>query len=221
MILVGQRLCVIGDWDETPVPDDRLDVRLRPSFSFGTGAHPSTRAILEEMEALVTGGDTVLDVGTGSGVLAIAAVKLGAARVYAADIAPEAIETLRGNVVSNGMEQSIEIIQDRWPRPLGVAVDLMVMNIDDAVLIEEVLVQVELTPTAKVVVVPDADDRTVVEAAALAGGLSLLRTRPAGNFMRASAGPVTVHDAQGRTFLAQGLQQQGAWTTLVFEKVSR
>jgi ribosomal protein L11 methyltransferase len=217
MLLIGNRLAIMGDWDQNPVPAGRVDVRLTPSFAFGVG-HPTTVAVLQEMETLIAGGETVLDIGTGSGILAIAAIRLGATKVYAVDINPEAIEAVTANVASNGMERSIEVIQGRWPQPLAVPVDLAVMNIDDAPLIDAVLGQLDLTPAGKVVVVPDADDRTVVEAAALAGGLSLLRTRPAGTYIRPPRGPVVLQDVEGRPFRVAGsVQQQAEWRALVFQ----
>jgi ribosomal protein L11 methyltransferase len=171
------------------------------------------------METLIAGGETVLDIGTGSGILAIAAVRLGATKVYAVDVHPEAIEAVTANVASNGMERTIEVIEGRWPQPLAVPVDLAVMNIDDTALIDAVLRQLDLTPNGKVVVVPDADDRTALEAVASTVGLTLLRSRAAGTFMKRARDPnVILQDAQGRAFQVRAPTQQATWTALVFGK---
>ncbi len=218
MLLIGNRLAIMGDWDQNPVPPGRVDVRLTPSFAFGVG-HPTTVAVLQEMETLIAGGETVLDIGTGSGILAIAAIRLGATRVYVVDIHPEAIEAVTANVEANGMQASIEVIYERWPRPLAVPVDLAVMNIDDTDLIDAVLRQLALTANGKVVAVPDADDRTALEAVASTVGLTLLRSRAAGTFMKQARDPnVILQDAQGRAFQVRASTQQATWTALVLAK---
>jgi ribosomal protein L11 methyltransferase len=87
-------------------------VNLDPGMAFGTGAHGTTRLCLETLAELFAGSDPphrVLDVGTGSGILAIAAAALGAQRVLACDIDPEACQTARENVLLNGVAQRVEI----------------------------------------------------------------------------------------------------------------
>lgn len=222
MIEIGTKLVIKGDWDQTPTPAGRTAVLLNPSFAFGV-AHPTTVAVLQEMETIITGGETVLDIGTGSGILGIAAIRLGATKVYALDINAEAIDAVTANVASNGMQTSIEIIHERWPRALAVPVDLAVMNIDDTALIDVVLSQLDLTANGKVIVVPDAEDRTPVEAVGLRVGLTILRSRPAGTYIRLpkDSDTVTLQDAQGRTFRVSGVQQQAEWTALVFQRGGR
>ncbi len=219
MIDIGTRLSSKGVWDQSPTSGGRLHILLNPSFAFGTGGHPTTAAVLQEMETLIVGGETVLDIGTGSGVLAIAAIRLGATKVYAVDVSPEAIEAVRANVASNGMQASIEVIEGQWPQRLPVPVDLAVMNIDNMALIDAVTAQLDLTPNGKLIVVPDAEDRTSVEAVGLTVGLRLLRTRPAGVYIRQPRAPVVLQDAAGQTFRVAGpVRQQAEWTALVLQK---
>ncbi len=89
-ILVGEKFFVVAPWRTDPTPPGRFRLELNPGLQCGTGRHPCTRLCLEAMERLVQPGDSVLDVGTGSGILSIAAKLLGAGRVIACDIDPDA-----------------------------------------------------------------------------------------------------------------------------------
>ena len=100
--LALRRLWVGPTWCEPP-REGRACVRLDPGLAFGTGSHPSTRLILRFLDEHVRGGESVLDYGCGSGILAIAAAKLGAARVEGVDIDPQALETARANAALNGV----------------------------------------------------------------------------------------------------------------------
>lgn len=100
---VGRRVVLKPSWEEfTPQADD-LVVELDPGMAFGTGLHPTTRLCIAALEEVVQGGDSVLDVGCGSGVLAIVAHKLGATRLLAADIDPIAVEVTEENAALNGV----------------------------------------------------------------------------------------------------------------------
>jgi ribosomal protein L11 methyltransferase len=99
---VGKRLWVGPSWCEPP-EDAAAVVRLDPGLAFGTGSHPSTRLVLRFLERSIQGGERVLDYGCGSGILAIAAAKLGAARVDAVDVDPVAVETTTANARDNGV----------------------------------------------------------------------------------------------------------------------
>jgi ribosomal protein L11 methyltransferase len=99
-VRIGKRLWVGPSWEEPPPRTDAV-VRLDPGLAFGTGSHPSTRLALRFLEKHVRGGERVLDYGCGSGVLAIAAAKLGAARVDAVDVDAEAVRTPAANARAN------------------------------------------------------------------------------------------------------------------------
>ena len=109
-IQVGQRLLVLPAWMNNPQPE-RIALRLDPGMAFGTGTHPTTRLSLEAIERHLQSGSTVLDMGTGSGILAIAAAKLGAARVLGLDTDPLAVEAATANSVHNQMDSIITIKQ--------------------------------------------------------------------------------------------------------------
>ena len=98
---VGEKLIVLPYWradEET----DRLKVILDPGLTFGTGAHPSTRMVMEAMEASVQPGWRCLDLGSGSGILSIAALRLGAGTAIGIDIDPKAEDIARENAAYNG-----------------------------------------------------------------------------------------------------------------------
>ena len=105
-IRAGERLWIVPTWHEAPDPA-AVNIVLDPGAAFGTGSHPTTRLCLEWLERNVRGADTVLDYGCGSGILAIAAMKLGAARALAVDVDPLALETAQYNAARNGVRLRI------------------------------------------------------------------------------------------------------------------
>jgi ribosomal protein L11 methyltransferase len=120
---VGARLWVGPSWHEPP--PRRAVVRIDPGLAFGTGSHPTTRLVLGFLERTVRGGERVLDYGCGSGILALAAAKLGAARVDGVDVDPQAVETALANARANGVE-----LRAALPEALPVArYDIVVSNI--------------------------------------------------------------------------------------------
>ena len=103
---VGQRLVVLPYWNADQT-GGRLPVILDPGLTFGTGAHPSTQLVMEAMERLVTPGAACLDLGSGSGILSIAALRLGAASAVGVDIDPKAEDIARQNAAYNGFGSEV------------------------------------------------------------------------------------------------------------------
>jgi len=101
-IRAGQRLWIVPTWHEAPRPGD-VNIVLDPGAAFGTGSHPTTRMCLAWLEQNVHAGDSVLDYGCGSGILAIAALRLGAERATGVDVDPLALEAARYNSSRNGV----------------------------------------------------------------------------------------------------------------------
>ena len=99
---VGEKLVVLPYWLSDSDTQGRLPVILDPGLTFGTGAHPSTQMVMEAMEQLVTPGSSCLDLGSGSGILSIAALRLGADRAIGVDIDPKAEDIARENAAYNG-----------------------------------------------------------------------------------------------------------------------
>ncbi|MBI4307282.1 MAG: 50S ribosomal protein L11 methyltransferase [Chloroflexi bacterium] len=115
VLRIGRRLVVKPTWRPYgPLPDDVV-IELDPGMAFGTGLHPSTRLCLMEMEDTPLKGRHVLDVGTGSGILAIAAAKLGARRVLALDIDPVAVEVATANALLNQVSGRVTAARGTLP----------------------------------------------------------------------------------------------------------
>ncbi len=106
---IGQRLVISPSWENPPLAADDVLIELDPGMAFGTGTHSSTQLILRLLERYLRPGETVLDVGTGSGILAIAAIKLGAGHVVATDIDADAVRTADENARLNGVRQKIDL----------------------------------------------------------------------------------------------------------------
>jgi ribosomal protein L11 methyltransferase len=121
---VGVRLWIVPTWHTAPQPD-AVNLVLDPGAAFGTGSHPTTRLCLEWLEREVRPGDGVLDYGCGSGILAIAALKLGAARATAVDIDPLALEAARYNAEVNGVSLDVRTADET----LALAADITIANI--------------------------------------------------------------------------------------------
>lgn len=109
-IQIGQKFVIIPAWLEERFPG-RLPILINPGMAFGTGTHPTTQLCLELIEKFLQPGDSLFDIGCGSGILSIAAARLGAARVCAVDIDPASIESTRENCALNQVEALVEIAQ--------------------------------------------------------------------------------------------------------------
>ena len=128
-VLVGQRFFLVPPWRSDPTPPGRLRLEMTPGMACGTGHHPATQLCLEAMDRYVLPGSTVLDVGTGSGILMAAAQLLGAAQVVGCDIDPAAIEVARDRVKAPLFIGSVDAVRSR-------CADMIVANISSAVVEE-------------------------------------------------------------------------------------
>ena len=118
-----------------PIGDPgRILIVIDPSMGFGTGHHPTTRLCLALMQRIDFGGTRVMDVGTGSGVLALAAWRLGAASVTAVDYDPDALQNARDNIARNGGTDIIQIVQADLSTLPADPVDVVLANLTAAVL---------------------------------------------------------------------------------------
>ncbi|SMF19334.1 50S ribosomal protein L11 methyltransferase [Pseudogulbenkiania subflava] len=99
-IRISERLWITPTWHESPDPA-AVNLQLDPGLAFGTGSHPTTRLCLQWLDANIKGGESVLDYGCGSGILAIAALKLGAASAVGIDIDPQAVRASQDNATQN------------------------------------------------------------------------------------------------------------------------
>lgn len=178
---IGQRTVVAPSWESyTPQGDEAL-LRLDPGMAFGTGLHPSTRLCLQVLEETVQGGDRVLDVGTGSGILGIAAAKLGAEEVLGIDVDPVAARVARDNAALNGVAERLRIEQGTLESvsPAEGVWDCVVVNILAGVIIELAPRLIRyLAPEGVLVAsgIIDASATAVTEALA-AAGLDVIENR--------------------------------------------
>lgn len=129
-MLIGERIFICPEWRDDPTPAGRIRIVVNAGLAFGTGAHETTRLCLEAIERNLRPGMTVLDVGTGSGILAEAAVNLGAGRVFACDNDPEAVAVARENFENAGV--SVTLSGDPVENFPGSLADLVVANISPA-----------------------------------------------------------------------------------------
>jgi ribosomal protein L11 methyltransferase len=123
-IEISPRLWIVPSWHRAPVAD-AVNVVLDPGIAFGTGSHPTTRMCLRWLERAIAGGESVIDYGCGSGILAIAAMKLGAARATGMDIDAQALLAARGNAIQNRVDVDFRAAAER----AGAAADIVVANI--------------------------------------------------------------------------------------------
>ena len=126
-IKFGQRLWVCPSWRDIPDPT-AVNVMLDPGLAFGTGTHPTTALCMQWLDATIKPEQTVVDFGCGSGILGIAALKLGAQRVIGVDIDPQAIEASTANAKRNNVEGQIELYLPK-DQPQGFQADVVVANI--------------------------------------------------------------------------------------------
>ena len=132
---VGERLVIRPPWEEYKPELGDLVIVLDPELAFGCGTHPTTQLCLELLERAVKPGAVVYDVGTGSGILAIAAARLGAARVVAVDDDEIAVRVARENVARNGVEAVVSVVRGDLLRGLPEPADVIVANIVAGVIV--------------------------------------------------------------------------------------
>jgi ribosomal protein L11 methyltransferase len=123
----GERLWICPSWRDVPDPN-AVNVMLDPGLAFGTGTHPTTALCLEWLDGLSLAGKTVIDFGCGSGILAIAALKLGAERAVGIDIDPQAILASRDNAERNGVSDRLRLYLAK-DQPDNLNADVVVANI--------------------------------------------------------------------------------------------
>jgi len=122
----GERLWICPSWREVPEPD-AVNVMLDPGLAFGTGTHPTTALCLEWLDGLDLKGKTVVDFGCGSGILSLAALKLGAKEVIGIDIDPQALQASKENAIRNGVEDRLSLyLPDNQP---DIQAEVVVANI--------------------------------------------------------------------------------------------
>lgn len=131
LLKIGLRVVIKPSWIDYQGQPGEVIIEIDPGMAFGTGYHPTTYTCLQALEQWVKTGDSVLDLGTGSGILSIAALGLGATKVVALDIDPQAVRAARRNFRRTGTTQQVTLAQGNLPQgPVGPGqFDLIVANI--------------------------------------------------------------------------------------------
>ncbi|MDW7674808.1 MAG: 50S ribosomal protein L11 methyltransferase [Bacillota bacterium] len=115
---ISERVVIVPSWEEYESKPGEETILLDPGMAFGTGTHQTTRLCVKLMEKVISDGEIVYDVGTGSGVLSLIAAKLGAAQVLASDIDRTAVGIANQNISLNNLEQQIKVVQGNLLEPL-------------------------------------------------------------------------------------------------------
>ena len=132
---IGSRLLVVPEWEEAADPT-RVKLVLNPGLTFGTGSHATTRLCLQALDTHIHGGERVLDLGCGSGILSIAALRLGAESAFACDIDEKCVDVAYENAALNGIDRTHYTVRwgnvltdDALRREMGGGYDIVVANI--------------------------------------------------------------------------------------------
>ena len=172
---LGRRLAVVPSWEAYDNKDGRAVITLDPGLAFGTGTHETTALCLETLDERVKGGERVLDIGTGSGILAIAALKLGAARAEGVDIDPMCVRTAGENAARNGVSDRLQVLIGDLSDKASGTYDIICANIvANAIKALAPAVPALMAPEAVFLASGIIDERKDEVIAALAGaGLAL------------------------------------------------
>ncbi|MCZ2259369.1 50S ribosomal protein L11 methyltransferase [Sporosarcina sp. G11-34] len=129
-VKISGRFTIVPTWEEyEPVESDELIIELDPGMAFGTGTHPTTVMCVQALEKYVQPGNTVVDVGTGSGVLSIGAALLGASKVHALDLDYVAVRAAKENIELNKVESIVEVTHGNLLESIQIQPDVIVANI--------------------------------------------------------------------------------------------
>ncbi|MFS0765014.1 50S ribosomal protein L11 methyltransferase [Peribacillus simplex] len=129
-VKISERFTIVPTWEDyTPVSSDELIIELDPGMAFGTGTHPTTVMCIQALERTVRPGDLVVDVGTGSGVLSIAAALLDAKRIQSLDLDEVAVQSAIQNVEINNVQDKVSVSQGNLLDGVNEQADIVVANI--------------------------------------------------------------------------------------------
>ncbi|MCM2988933.1 50S ribosomal protein L11 methyltransferase [Bacillus safensis] len=129
-VKISEKFTIVPTWEEyTPVHSDELIIEMDPGMAFGTGTHPTTVLCIQALERYVKENDTVIDVGTGSGILSVAAAMLGAKDIHAFDLDTVAVESAKQNIELNGVSEQVAVKQNNLLDGISGERDVIVANI--------------------------------------------------------------------------------------------
>ncbi|MGQ8872817.1 50S ribosomal protein L11 methyltransferase [Paenibacillus sp. TSA_86.1] len=144
-VRISDRLTIKPTWEDyTPESADEKIIELDPGMAFGTGTHPTTTLCLRTLETVIQGGEEMIDVGTGSGILAIGAVQLGAKHVLALDLDPVAVTSAIENVELNNMQQQITVKESDLLSVLGSQDPALGVKLPVKIIVANILAEIIL-----------------------------------------------------------------------------
>lgn len=172
---IGDRLLINPSWYTDTDPEGRAVLNIDPGLAFGTGKHETTRLCLETLERYIKGGEKVLDVGCGSGILGIAAVLLGAQSAFGVDIDTTAVKTANENAVLNHVDQQFSAIAGDLVDKVQGKYDIIVANIvADAIIALSASVKAFMKPDSVYIVSGIIDTRADDVKNAIAGNFDIM-----------------------------------------------
>lgn len=127
-VKIGDRLWVLPEWESVELPVESILIRIRPAMAFGTGTHETTQLCMKFLEQVMHGGEAVLDIGAGSGILGITALKLGAETVLGIEIDPDAEDNFWENAELNQVSEKMTLQITGQPELDGRKFDIIVVN---------------------------------------------------------------------------------------------
>lgn len=134
---VTRYLTIVPEWEEyMKANDDEQLIVMDPGLAFGTGTHPTTQLCIQALETVLRGDETVLDVGTGSGVLTIASALLGAEEIYAYDLDEMAVQATKNNLALNNLTTKIEVHENNLLKDVTIEANVVVANILAGIILE-------------------------------------------------------------------------------------
>lgn len=128
-VKVSDKITIVPTWEQYERDEDEIIIELDPGMAFGTGTHPTTKMCLQALEKVVSKHNTVIDVGTGSGVLSIAAAKLGAKQIKAFDLDDVAVSAATQNVMLNNVDEVVTVAENNLLKGVKEQADIVVANI--------------------------------------------------------------------------------------------
>ena len=181
---IGARVVVVPAWIDYTQEADEVIVTLDSNMAFGTGEHETTSLCLEALQEVIQEGDVVIDVGCGSGILGIAAAKLGAKVCYLTDIDPVAVESARHNALINGVSQKCIVAHSDLLADTALQADVVLANITAEILVRLApSIPKNLKEGGTLILSGIIADRLpAVKEAFAAQGLTLLRERGRGEW---------------------------------------
>jgi len=137
-IRIGKRVRIRPSWELASTDPQDIDLIIDPKQAFGTGHHPTTQLLTEWLEDMIQGGETLLDIGTGSGILAMVGIRLGARRAFGLDCDAQAIECAKEYAHTNGFREELTFTVGTLEQCSPFPWDIVVANIDRRTLLETV-----------------------------------------------------------------------------------